>query len=456
MGHLPSLTAALSLAFLCWAGLVTSITLNLDDDNSIKNAAKTIARDLMTFYNGDKPGGVPGNLPAPYYWWECGAMFGTLLDYFYYTGDDQYNNVITDGLLFQVGPDNDYMPPNQTKTEGNDDQGFWALAVMSAAEQNFPNPPDNKPQWLALAQAVFNLQAGRWDTQYCGGGLRWQIFSFNTGYDYKNTISNGVFFNLAARLAMYTGNQTYADWADKAWNWTVATGMMGPDYHFYDGAHTTLNCTDVNKQQWTYNAGVYLLGAANMYNLTKGSDIWRDRLTNILNATEFFYPKESPNVMVEVACEPFNTCDTDNWSFKAYLSRWMAASTKMAPFIFDQVIVKIRASAAAAALQCCGGSSGTLCGMKWTDGSKYDGTTGVGQQMSALEVVQSNLIQKVSGPVTDKTGGTSKGDPSAGSGGTANPLIPHDSIQRKDRLGAGFLTALVLVTGFGGAWWMIA
>lgn len=294
MGHLPSLTAALSLAFLCWAGLVTSITLNLDDDSksetyyfdsyswflvkdSIKNAAKTIARDLMTFYNGDKPGGVPGNLPAPYYWWECGAMFGTLLDYFYYTGDDQYNNVITDGLLFQVGPDNDYMPPNQTKTEGNDDQGFWALAVMSAAEQNFPNPPDNKPQWLALAQAVFNLQAGRWDTQYCGGGLRWQIFSFNTGYDYKNTISNGVFFNLAARLAMYTGNQTYADWADKAWNWTVATGMMGPDYHFYDGAHTTLNCTDVNKQQWTYNAGVYLLGAANMYNLVRPCDYLTQR-----------------------------------------------------------------------------------------------------------------------------------------------------------------------------------
>ncbi|KAI4123764.1 MAG: hypothetical protein LQ338_005113 [Usnochroma carphineum] len=411
----------------------------------------------MTFYNGNQPGGVPGNLPAPYYWWECGAMFGSLLDYYHYTGDDQYNDIVTEGMLFQVGPDNDYMTPNQTKTEGNDDQGFWGLAAMSAAEQKFPNPPSDKPQWLALAQAVFNTQALRWDTQYCNGGLRWQIFSFNTGYDYKNTISNGVFFNLGARLALYTGNQTYADWAEKAWDWTAAVGMMSQDYHFYDGAHTTLNCTDVNKQQWTYNSGVYLLGAANMYNLTNGSDVWRDRINNILNTTNgFFFPPTVPNVMVEVACEPFNTCDTDNWSFKAYLARWMAATTKMAPWTYDVIMEKLRASAAAAALQCSGGSSGTLCGMKWTDGAKYDGTTGVGQQMSALEVIQSLLISKVAGPVTNSTGGTSKGDPSAGSGGTFDPTLPQGAIQKKDRVGAGFLTTLIIVSGIGSIWWMLA
>ena len=234
--------------------------------DSIKAAAAQTAHDLLTFYNGNETGQIPGNLPQPYYWWECGAMFGSLLDYYFYTGDDQYNDLVTQGLLFQAGPTNDFMPDNQTKTEGNDDQGFWGMAVLSAAEQKFPNPPPDKPQWLALAQAVFNLQAGRWDTQFCNGGLRWQIFTFNTGYDYKNTISNGVFFNMGARLAMYTGNQTYADWAEKAWNWTQDVGMMSPDYHVFDGAHTTLNCTDINRQQWSYQAGVYLLGAANMYN----------------------------------------------------------------------------------------------------------------------------------------------------------------------------------------------
>ena len=83
---------------------------------------------------------------------------------------------------------------------------------------------------------------------------------------YKNTISNGCFFNLAARLARYTGNQTYADWATKVWNWTHAVGFMTDDYSFYDGASIDGNCTNFDHVQWTYNAGVYLLGAAAMYN----------------------------------------------------------------------------------------------------------------------------------------------------------------------------------------------
>lgn len=111
-------------------------------------------------------------------------MMDALIHYWVYTGDDQYNDLITTALLAQTGSNNDYMPIEQTRTEGNDDQGFWAFAVMSAAEFNFPNPPSNKPQWLALAQAVFNVQAQRWDKN-CGGGLRWQIVPFNNGFDYK-------------------------------------------------------------------------------------------------------------------------------------------------------------------------------------------------------------------------------------------------------------------------------
>jgi hypothetical protein len=82
----------------------------------------------------------------------------------------------------QVGADNNFMPANQSKSLGNDDQGFWGMTAMTAAEYNFPNPSSDQPQWLALAQAVFNTQAPRWDASTCGGGLRWQIFTFNSGY----------------------------------------------------------------------------------------------------------------------------------------------------------------------------------------------------------------------------------------------------------------------------------
>jgi mannan endo-1,6-alpha-mannosidase len=142
---------------------------------------------------------------------------------------------------------------------------------MSAAETNFQNPPSDQPQWLALAQAVFNTQAARWDTSSCGGGLRWQIFTFNNGYNYKNSIANGCFFNIAARLAAYTGNQTYADWAVKTWDWMNAIGLMDAQYNVYDGSSDTTNCTSINKVQWTYNTGIYMHGAAVMYNFVSTS-----------------------------------------------------------------------------------------------------------------------------------------------------------------------------------------
>lgn len=64
------------------------------------------------------------------------------------------------------------------------------MSAMTAAENNFPDPPADEPQWLALAQAVFNTQAdpSRHD-ESCGGGLRWQIPLSNNGYDYKNSES---------------------------------------------------------------------------------------------------------------------------------------------------------------------------------------------------------------------------------------------------------------------------
>ena len=161
-------------------------------------------------------------------------------------------------------------------------------------------------------------------------------------------------------------------------------------------------------------------------------------------------------VMYEVACEPNGKCDVDQRSFKAYLSRWMAATTKVAPYTYDTIMSKLQSSATAAAQQCSGPNN--ACGLQWTQGTAYDGSTGVGEQMSALEVIQSNLIQNVAGPVKNSTGGISKGNPAAGTGSNTNAGSPvaTDAITTGDKAGAGFLTAVVLVALLGGAWWMVA
>lgn len=233
---------------------------------SLKKAAKTAAEGMLTYYTGDEPGDVAGNLPDPYFWWECGAMMGTLIDYWYYTGDEEYNELVTQALMHQAGPEKNYEPLNQTSALGNDDQAFWGMAVLSAAEYAFPNPPKDEPQWLALAQAVFNSQVVRWNNETCGGGLNWQVFPMNKGFNYKNTISNGGFFNIASRLARYTRNETYAKWADDTWDWVQAMGLVSDSYQFFDGTDENNNCSRVNHIQWSYNTGIFLQGAANMYN----------------------------------------------------------------------------------------------------------------------------------------------------------------------------------------------
>lgn len=237
--------------------------------DSIKKAMNTTAAQMLSYYTGYKPGDVAGNLPPPYYWWECGAMFGALVEYWHYTGDTTYNDWTYQAIVHQQGDRHDYNPSNQSKSMGNDDQIFWGFTVMAAAEYNFQNPPEGETQWLALAENLFDQQVARWDTKTCNGGLRWQVYPFTAGYNYKNTISQAGLFNIATRLAKWYGskNETFAEWADTIWDWTSGVGLMTKDHIFYDGAYREDNCTKIPNEQHMYVPALFLHGAANMYNL---------------------------------------------------------------------------------------------------------------------------------------------------------------------------------------------
>ncbi|KAK6219230.1 Vacuolar protein 8 [Pestalotiopsis sp. IQ-011] len=439
------------------AGASRAVDVDLTDDDSIKSASSTLAFGLLKYYTGNNTGDVPGNLPDPYFWWEAGAMFGTMVDYWLLTGDDTYNAVTSQALLHQVGDDADFMPQNQTRSEGNDDQGFWALAAMTAAENKFPDPPADQPQWLALAQAVFNEYVDRWDADTCGGGLRWQIFTFNNGFNYKNSISNGCFFNVATRLARFTGNQTYADWAEKVYDWMSDIGLITDDFQVFDGAQVDSNCTELDKAQWTYNAGIFLHGSAVMYNFTGGDDKWKQRTQGLLNQTATFHFDNG--IMVEKPCEEGGFCDIDQQSFKAYLARWLAGTAQLASFTFDTIMPLLRTTAAAAAAQCTGspaaalykGPAGTACGFQWTKSPQFDNMVGVGEQQSALAAVMYNLVKRTTqAPVTADTGGTSKGDVNAGAS-TKDKVPVLEPITLKEKVAAGFITSALALGVLSGS-----
>jgi mannan endo-1,6-alpha-mannosidase len=358
----------------------------------------------MSYYTGNKTGSsMLGLLPYPYYWWEAGAMWGTMISYWHYTNDSTYVEEVGQAILSQSSPTNDFLMPNQVGDTGNDDQAFWALTAMSAVEYGFPIPSTSNAssnEYLELAINTFNDFVRRWNTTQCNGGLKWQFTPSNNGFDYKSSIANGGFFQLAARLARYTGNATYLAWAEKEWDWMTGVGFIDDTtYSIIDGAgdNNGQNCTVFSTQQWTYNNAIFLYGTAVLYTIDNSSNstsVWLDRTQGLLAhaTTQFFSPyANSTGVMYESQCEESESCDNDQFSFKAYLARWMAATVALVPSLRGQILALLTPSAEAAALACSGGSDGTECGTKWYVGG-YDGVTGVGQEMSALEVVLGLLV----------------------------------------------------------------
>ncbi|KAI1840672.1 hypothetical protein JX266_013134 [Neoarthrinium moseri] len=430
-----------------------ALTVNLDSPESIKQAAAQVAEDLLTFYHGDEPGWVPGILPGPppdgeYYWWQGGAMWGALMDYRHHTGDKSYDDITSTAMLFQVGDDRDFMPRNWSASMGNDDQAFWALSALTAAETGFTDPAAEEPQWLSLAQAVFNEQTHedrRVPSGNCEWGLRWQVFPSNNGYDYINTIANACYFNIGARLARYTNNNTYSDLAARTFDIMERLGYVDKDWNVYDGAHLP-DCTDINKAQFSYNAAMLMQGAAFMYNYTDGEQIWADRINGLLTRTlAVFFPD---GVAFEPSCEPGN-CNADMRSFKGFLHRWMGSTAQLAPFTYDTIMPVIKKSVAAGVAQCTGGDNGRFCGFHWTTGV-FDGRTGAGQQMNVLGGLTALLAANP--PLTNTTGGTSLGDPNAGSDRTTITQLAE--ITGGDKAGAGILTAIMIAGAVGAFSWM--
>lgn len=138
--------------------------------------------------------------------------------------------------------------------------------------------------------------------------------------------------------------------------------------------------------------------------------------------------------------------------------RWLAVTTQLVPDTWNIIWPYIQASAEGAAGQCDGGDTGQVCGYHWTT-STWDGSEGVGQQMSALAAIQANMltVADLPPPLTLKTGATSKQNPSAGTGtqqeeggGWATRKITTG-----DRAGAGIVTFLILVFILSGTYWLL-
>ncbi|RAL12422.1 glycoside hydrolase family 76 protein [Aspergillus homomorphus CBS 101889] len=425
------LKAAYAVALV--AGTVSAIELDIKNEQSIKNAAATAVFNTMQHYDGNKTGGIPGVLPE--LWGEGGILFNLMIQYWYFTGDASNNAAVSQGMYQQVGNNNNYMPSNYSSYMGNDDQMAWGLAAMTAAELGYPEDTD-QTSWLTLAEGVFNTQVARWDTSNCGGGLRWQIWPYQAGYNMKNSISNGGLFQLSARLARYTNNQTYADWAEKIWDWSASVPLLNnKTWSVADSTDIDNDCTTQGNNQWTANYGPYISGAAYMYNFTNGqTSKWKSGLDGLLNATleEFFPEKYGGLILSEIICGPEEVCNSIENTYKGTFASDLTLASLVAPYISSEISSRLQASAVAAAKQCTGGSNQTICGTRWYS-EKWDDTDGMEQQLSAASIFFSNLARSnekgvVSGSTANLTTGQS-GTNTTTTNSTAIPVALNSANQ---------------------------
>jgi predicted alpha-1,6-mannanase (GH76 family) len=239
-------------------------------------------------------------------WWNAANALTAVVRYATLTGDGAHSGCIAATFAAaqrqHAGFINDYY----------DDNGWWALAWVAA----FDLTRDRR--YLDAARAIFTHNTGGWDAA-CGGGLWW-----NTSRQYKNAISSELFLTLAALLHQRVpADRSYLTWAQRAWEWFEASGLIGPGGLVNDGL--TPACANNGGPTWTYNQGVILGGLAALSQITgdraylqHGESIARAALSRLVTPAS----AQPPGILVE-PCEPHADCDGDQAQFKGIFVRYL-------------------------------------------------------------------------------------------------------------------------------------
>ena len=180
--------------------------------------------------------------------WQAGNTIETL------------SNYVTDGILsknqLQDVLNNTYYLTKEVVDNCYDDNQWWLLGWLSAYEAT------GVIEYLERAAAVFDYVVANAWTDVCGGGVMW-CPTDNPTNEYKNAVTNELFFIAAMRLNEYEKLLTnvtsgyYLEWAVKEWSWFENSGMINSDYLINDGLDNP-SCTNNKQTTWTYNQGLLL------------------------------------------------------------------------------------------------------------------------------------------------------------------------------------------------------
>eukprot|EP01048_Picozoa_sp_COSAG05_P015094 COSAG05_NODE_1780_length_4098_cov_3.953488_2_plen_505_part_00 len=316
--------------------------------------ATVVVRSLMT-RRQDRATGLFGRSAVP--WIEANAI-ETIADFAAKMGGLQAPELagVRDDidLMLTRGFNASDMGSCHTPACGSyDDQGWWALAWLKAWELT------GEQRFLLRSVAIFEyLVKESWDEEVCGGGCWW-----NSKQRYKNSITNQLFFTLAARLQQHAevlvglgavrSEQYLLDWALKSWA-RLSTGSgavtMNKAIGLYSDGLTKDGLCRSNGDPgdpfdgdvgaiWSYNQGVVMTGLAALGSLSTNASLLAYADTLFGNVVKHMTSLEqegtsggstdgsAAHVLVERSCNgskvenPGTGCDVNQVMFKGAFMR---------------------------------------------------------------------------------------------------------------------------------------
>ncbi|MBD1822726.1 glycoside hydrolase family 76 protein [Cyanobacteria bacterium FACHB-DQ100] len=241
-------------------------------------------------------------------WWNAANALETTIDYSRTTNQSTYRHIISNTY-------NKQKSTGFTEADVYDDQGWWALTWIKAYDLT------GEKRYLNTAKAIFRDMTKGWDSK-CGGGMWWR-----KDRQYKNAITNELFFTIAIRLHQRTvndyGKGSYLDWSKRGWNWIKRSGMINRQNLINDGLDD--RCRNNGQTTWTYNQGVVIGGLVGLYKSTKDRS-YLNQAHTIANAT---IQHLSRNGVLREPCEP--NCGEDGPQFKGIFIRNLAYLHQTSP-----------------------------------------------------------------------------------------------------------------------------
>lgn len=307
-----ALVGVLAVAF----GVTTGLTARAEppgqhsaDGPTAVARARVAADVLMNSYDPDKAW-------FPSSWWNSAVALETIGDYMQRTGDRRYLPQLDNTFEKDKGA----FPPGELSGDpllGNftsraiDDSEWWGLTWVQAYDLT------GEQKYLDMAEKIATFAYGYWDPSTCGGGVWW-----NAERTYKNAVTNGLFIRLTAELHnRIHGDKVWLARSQQAWDWFVNSGLINSDHLVNDGL--TDNCTSNHQTVWSYNQGLAIGAAVELWRATHDPALLRTA-RQLADAAMRPDGLTTDGVLTEACDAPDQTCDDNAKQFKGIFLRYFS------------------------------------------------------------------------------------------------------------------------------------